>query len=74
LPVVLRRFEPASADLAGLDSAPRVPLRWEFPDGLCLLRAALPLLDGPGEGAPRRVEPLYLKPEAFRTWRPDAGR
>jgi tRNA threonylcarbamoyladenosine biosynthesis protein TsaB len=69
-PIVLRRFAPAGADLAALESLPRVPLGRDFPDGLCLLRAALPLLEQLGEGAPPRVEPLYLKSEAFRTWRP----
>ena len=71
-PIVLRRFEPVTADLAGLEALPRVPLIHPFPDGLCLLRAALPLLEQLGETPPHRVEPLYLKSEAFRTWRPHA--
>ncbi len=69
-PIVLRRFDPVTADLGPLAALPRVPLREPFPDGLCLLRAALPLLEHLGEGPPPRVEPLYLKSEAFRTWRP----
>jgi hypothetical protein len=71
-PLVLRRFEPVTADLGMLEQLHRVPLAREFPDGLCLLRAALPLLDALGEAPPPRVEPLYLKSEAFRTWKPRA--
>jgi len=70
-PVVLERFAPAAGDLAGLAGAPRVPESAEFFDGQGLLRAALPLLDD--AGGPPRVEPLYLKSEAFRTWRPHGG-
>ena len=74
-PVVLRRFDLAQAGLEALEALIQVPLRREFPDGLCLLRAALPLLEQSGAGPLPRVEPLYLKSEAFRTWRPrgDAG-
>jgi tRNA threonylcarbamoyladenosine biosynthesis protein TsaB len=69
-PVVLRRFDPAPAGLEALEALPRVPLLRDFPDGVCLLRAALPLLEPSGAGPLPRVEPLYLKSEAFRTWRP----
>jgi tRNA threonylcarbamoyl adenosine modification protein YeaZ len=72
-PIVLRRFDPITSDLEPIEVLPRVPLAREFPDGLCLLRAALPLLDQLGDAQPPRVEPLYLKSEAFRTWRPNAA-
>jgi tRNA threonylcarbamoyladenosine biosynthesis protein TsaB len=68
-PVVLRRFEPRTANLSVLEALGRVPLAREFPDGACLLRAALPLLEQVGT-TPPPVVPLYLKSEAFRTWRP----
>ncbi|HEX7939521.1 MAG TPA: tRNA (adenosine(37)-N6)-threonylcarbamoyltransferase complex dimerization subunit type 1 TsaB [Gemmatimonadaceae bacterium] len=72
-PIVLRRFDPITANLEPVEVLSRVPLAREFPDGLCLLRAALPLLDQLGEATPPRVEPLYLKSEAFRTWKPQAA-
>lgn len=69
-PVVLRRFEPRMGNLAAIEALERVPLAREFPDAPCLLRAALPRLEALSEAPPPPVEPLYLKSEAFRTWRP----
>lgn len=70
-PVVLRRFPAAERQapdaFAGLTP---LPLRHPFPDGLCLLAVGVPrYLDAP-QGPFGRVTPLYLKSEAFRTWRP----
>ena len=48
----------------------RLPLAHPNPDGERLLAVGLPLyLAGPGAGWPP-VTPIYLKSEAFRTWRP----
>jgi tRNA A37 threonylcarbamoyladenosine modification protein TsaB len=73
-PVVLRRFRlgvgttpEAEAAFAAL---PRRALRHAQPDGVRLLAAGLGrFLAEPGRDW-RRVEPIYLKSEAFRTWRP----
>jgi tRNA threonylcarbamoyladenosine biosynthesis protein TsaB len=71
IPAVIRRFDPAQENLAPLlERLPRVPLARDFPDGECLLDAALPLFHAHGAGGLPRVEPVYLKSEAFRTWRP----
>jgi len=71
MPAVVRRFEPAQGDLDPLlAKLPRVPLAREHPDGACLLAAALPLLAEHGFGGLPPARPVYLKSEAFRTWRP----
>jgi len=70
-PVVLRRFEPADprhdAAVARLNP---LPLRHPFPDGLLLLREGLALYHDNPAGPFPPVEPIYLKSEAFRRWKP----
>jgi tRNA threonylcarbamoyl adenosine modification protein YeaZ len=73
-PVVLRRFAPGAGTRPETEAAfaalARRPLRHAQPDGVRLLAAGLGrYLAQPGR-AWRRVEPIYLKSEAFRTWRP----
>ncbi len=74
-PVVLRRFAPEQPGheqaLAKLQPA---PLAHPHPDGELLLGEGLRIHRSQGEGSqgggpPRPVEPIYLKPEAFRTWK-----
>jgi hypothetical protein len=74
-PVVLRRFAPpASGTQPGAEAAfaalRPLPLRHPRPDGERLLTLGLSrfLADPHGSWAP--VAPIYLKSEAFRTWRP----
>ncbi|MBI4084032.1 MAG: tRNA (adenosine(37)-N6)-threonylcarbamoyltransferase complex dimerization subunit type 1 TsaB [Candidatus Lambdaproteobacteria bacterium] len=73
-PVVVRRFEPVARGGEGrggealLAALTPMALRHPQPDGLRLLAVGLPLyLERPGGPFPR-VEPIYLKSEAFRTW------
>jgi tRNA threonylcarbamoyladenosine biosynthesis protein TsaB len=73
-PVVLRRFRPGVGTTPEAEAAfaalPRRALRYAQPDGVRLLAAGLGrFLAEPGREW-RRVEPIYLKSEAFRTWRP----
>jgi tRNA threonylcarbamoyladenosine biosynthesis protein TsaB len=73
-PVVLRRFRPGVGTTPEAEAAfaalPRRALRHAQPDGVRLLAAGLGrFLAEPGGDWPR-VEPIYLKSEAFRTWRP----
>lgn len=72
--VVLRRFHPGASTDAETETAfaalPRRPLRHTEPDGTRLLAVGLGrYLAQPGL-ATQPVEPIYLKSEAFRTWRP----
>ena len=71
-PVVLRRFQPGRGTSPQVEAAfaalPRLPLRHAQPDGVRLLVAGLGgYLAEPGRDW-RRVEPIYIKSEAFRTW------
>jgi tRNA threonylcarbamoyl adenosine modification protein YeaZ len=73
-PVVLRRFYPGVGTGAQVERAfaalPRLALRHAQPDAALLLAVGLGrYLAAPGRDW-RRVEPIYLKSEAFRTWRP----
>ncbi len=69
-PVVLRRFAPEQPgheqDLARLSPA---PLARPHPDGELLLGEGLRIHRACGSGPLPPVEPIYLKPEAFRTWK-----
>jgi tRNA threonylcarbamoyladenosine biosynthesis protein TsaB len=69
-PCLLRRFEPvfpgAEATVTGLT---RVPLRYDQPDALRLLAVGMPLYLERSGGPFETPTPLYLKSEAFRTWR-----
>lgn len=82
IPVVLRRFkvragrsdEATDAAFAALRA---MPLRYAAPDAWRLMAEGLPdlpadllTLSPDGMASPPRVEPLYLKSEAFRTWKP----
>jgi len=69
-PVVLRRFEPRHERLdEAFSRFRRLPLRYPFPDGLCLLRVGLPRYEANPAGPFEKVEPIYLKSEAFRKWK-----
>jgi tRNA threonylcarbamoyl adenosine modification protein YeaZ len=74
-PCVLRRFDPTppepESDLSlRIASLVPAPLRFPQPDALRLLAAGLPrYLAQPG-GPFDPPAPIYLKSEAFRTWRP----
>jgi tRNA threonylcarbamoyl adenosine modification protein YeaZ len=70
-PVVLRRFEPADpAHEEAAGRLNRLPLRCPFPDGLLLLREGLALYEANPGGPFPAAEPIYLKSEAFRKWKP----
>lgn len=69
-PVVVRRFEPAAPEgEAWLGRLYRMPLRHPFPDGLLLLELGLARYRALRDRPIPPPEPIYLKPEAFRTWR-----
>jgi tRNA threonylcarbamoyl adenosine modification protein YeaZ len=73
-PCLLRRFGPAppGGEAAGAAFA-RAPLRYDQPDAARLIAVGWPLYeDNPG-GPFETPAPLYLKSEAFRTWRPAGG-
>ena len=71
-PVVLRRHDglrPLRADAqAALDGLRRAPLRHAAPDALRLLAVGLPRYRARPAGPFPAVQPLDLKPEAFRRW------
>jgi tRNA threonylcarbamoyladenosine biosynthesis protein TsaB len=70
-PVVLRRFDPASTQGEEIVATLRqMPLRHPFPDGLILLEQGLLRFRARPAGPFPPPEPIYLKPEAFRKWRP----
>lgn len=73
-PVVLRRFHPGVGADAETEAAfaalPQRPLRYAQPDAVRLLTVGLGRYLGGKGSAGERVEPIYLKSEAFRTWRP----
>ena len=70
-PVVLRRFEPALPEgETPLARLRRMPLRHPFPDGLLLLELGLARFRALHGGPYPFPEPIYLKSEAFRRWRP----
>jgi len=73
-PCLLRRFEPVyPGQDASVAALMRLPLRHDQPDAARLIAVGLPAyLDHP-EGPFETPVPLYLKPEAFRTWRPAGG-
>ncbi|MCZ6843290.1 MAG: tRNA (adenosine(37)-N6)-threonylcarbamoyltransferase complex dimerization subunit type 1 TsaB [SAR324 cluster bacterium] len=70
-PVVLRRFPPEQPgheeSLAKLN---RLPLRHPAPDCALLLSEALRMHRAHGGRPLSPAEPIYLKPEAFRKWKP----
>lgn len=74
-PVVLRRFgqhppgksQARSEAFAGLNL---LPLARPFPDGLLLLEAGLRLYAANPQGPFAPPEPIYLKSESIRTWKP----
>lgn len=68
-PVVLRRFSASGPDPLP-PGVERMPLTREFPDGELLLQAALTRFRERPAGPFPKVEPLYLKPDALRTWTP----
>lgn len=70
-PVVFRRFLPPKKD------EPEFPpelvsatLRHPHPDGALLLREGLAMYANPGQEGLPPAEPIYLKTEAFRKWKP----
>jgi tRNA threonylcarbamoyl adenosine modification protein YeaZ len=69
--VVLRRFDPSSTQgeevIARLRHA---PLRHPFPDGLLLLEQGMLRFRAKPAGPFPPPQPIYLKSEAFRKWRP----
>ncbi|HKI98461.1 MAG TPA: tRNA (adenosine(37)-N6)-threonylcarbamoyltransferase complex dimerization subunit type 1 TsaB [bacterium] len=73
-PVRLRRFNPGMGTSPEQEAAfaalPSLPLRHSEPDAVRLMAVGLGrYLAEPGRDW-RHVEPIYLKSEAFRTWRP----
>ena len=68
-PVVLRRFQP-DAPLGNFEGLTHLPLRHALPDGLRLLALGLGDYQARPDGPFPPPLPLYLKSEAFRTWRP----
>lgn len=70
-PVVLRRFEPIQPGheelLEGLTMA---ELRHERPGGALLLGVGMALFRQQPAGGTDPAEPIYLKSEAFRKWKP----
>jgi tRNA threonylcarbamoyl adenosine modification protein YeaZ len=70
-PVVLRRFGTGTdaATEAAFAGLARLPLRHPEPDGERLLAEGLGRYLAAPQQDWRRVEPIYLKSEAFRTWR-----
>ena len=72
-PVVLRRFAEGTPEPPAFAALRRAPLRHAHPDGLRLLEAGLACYRASPGGPFPRAEPIYLKSEAFRKWRPAAG-
>lgn len=72
-PVVLRRFPRRAAALPGIEAAfaglKQVPLAHPEPDGGCLLAAGLASYAKNPKGPHPPALPIYLKAEAFRTWK-----
>ena len=68
-PVVLRRFPPEQpGHEAAVAALRRLPLRHPHPDAALLLERGMRIFRA---GAPfPPAEPIYLKPEAFRKWKP----
>ncbi|HUJ74896.1 MAG TPA: tRNA (adenosine(37)-N6)-threonylcarbamoyltransferase complex dimerization subunit type 1 TsaB, partial [bacterium] len=74
-PALLRRFEPAQPGLEPLLARLNpMPLRHPWPDARLLLEVGLREWRARPGGPFTRVEPIYLKSEAFRTWRPNHER
>jgi tRNA threonylcarbamoyl adenosine modification protein YeaZ len=73
-PVLLRRFNPGAGTTPQVEAAfaalTPLPLCHAQPDGVRLLAAGLGAWRAEPARDWRRVEPIYLKSEAFRTWRP----
>lgn len=70
-PVVLRRFNPAQpGHEEALERLNRAPLAHPAPDGSLLLREGLVIWRRAAGGRLPPVEPIYLKSEAFRKWKP----
>ena len=72
-PCLVRRFAPLPPAPADTDGLAPVPLRFGQPDALCMMEVGLPLYLDNAHGPFRTPTPLYLKSEAFRTWRPAGG-
>lgn len=73
-PCLVRRFDPVHPGVAtDTDALTRVPLRYAQPDALCMMDVGLPLYLDNADGPFKTPAPLYLKSEAFRTWRPAGG-
>ncbi|MDH4248825.1 MAG: tRNA (adenosine(37)-N6)-threonylcarbamoyltransferase complex dimerization subunit type 1 TsaB [Deltaproteobacteria bacterium] len=68
-PVVLRRFQP-DAPLGAFANLNALPLHHPHPDGLRLMALGLEQFLAAPAGPFPAPEPIYLKSEAFRTWRP----
>lgn len=70
-PVVLRRFAPAQpGHEAALGRLCHAPLSHPAPDAALLLREGLALWRRTAGGEPAPAEPIYVKSEAFRKWKP----
>ncbi|MFI5399967.1 MAG: tRNA (adenosine(37)-N6)-threonylcarbamoyltransferase complex dimerization subunit type 1 TsaB [SAR324 cluster bacterium] len=73
-PCLVRRFTPDHPGLETvLDALTPVPLRYAQPDALRVMEVGLPLYLDNTDGPFETPTPLYLKSEAFRSWRPAGG-
>ena len=70
-PVVLRRHDGVhGGPHPRLEGLTRAELRHPHPDGPRLLAVGIPLYQANPRGPFPPAEPIYLKPEAFRKWKP----